>query len=244
VSAKQGAPADRGDLRALYDETYYRDQLHREHWFHNNRAKQQLRWREVLRMVAPAPGETVLDLGCAVGEYTLRIAPLVARTIGVDFSDAAIRAATNRALGCGFDARFVASSVDALPLRSECVDKAMAIDLVEHVDDATLERMLAETWRVLRPGGTLSIYTPCATHYVERLKAREWVLSQIPGHIAVRAPADYEKLFRACPWQVALRYFSRSTFPLFGWLDRLLAPMPLVGPWFRFRYCVVLRKPE
>jgi cyclopropane fatty-acyl-phospholipid synthase-like methyltransferase len=242
VSVKQSASADGGDLRALYDEAYYKDQLHREHWFRNNRAKQELRWRELLRMLVPAAGETVLDLGCAVGEYTLRIAPLVARTIGVDFSEAAIGAATKRALGRGLDVHFVASRVDALPLPSASVDKAMAIDLVEHVDDATVRRMLGETWRVLRPGGTLSLYTPCATHYVERLKARGW-LAQIPGHIAVRAPAEYEELFRGGEWEIALRYFSPSTFPVFGWLDRLLAPIPLVGSLFRFRYCAVLRKP-
>ncbi len=242
MSVKQSAPADGGDLRALYDRAYYRDQLHREHWFRNNRAKQELRWREVLRMVAPAAGETVLDLGCAVGEYTLRMAPLVARTIGVDFSEAAIGAATNRAQQRGLDVNFVASRVDALPIPSASVDKAMAIDLVEHIEDATLGRMFAETWRVLRPGGTLCIYTPCATHYVERLKTHGW-LSQIPGHVAVRAPAEYEELFQGCEWQIALQYFSPSTFPIFGWLDRLLAPIPLVGSLFRFRYCAVLRKP-
>lgn len=243
MSRSVSRPAQGDQLRSLYDEAYYREQLHHEHWFRNNRAKHELRWREVLRMATPQPHDTVLDLGCAIGEYTLRIAPRVGRIVGIDFSEPAVRMATARADQAGLGAAFVAARVDALPVQTARVDKVLAIDLVEHIDDASLRRMLAETWRVLRPGGTLSIYTPCRTHYVERLKAGDFLLKQIPGHVAVRAPDHYESIFREQPWSIALRYFSPSTFPLFGWLDRLLAPVPFLGSFFRFRYCVVLKKP-
>jgi hypothetical protein len=40
------------DHEALYGSSYFDEQLHRQHWFHNNAAKRKLRWQEVVRMLA------------------------------------------------------------------------------------------------------------------------------------------------------------------------------------------------
>jgi len=53
--------------------------------------------------------------------------------------------------------------------------------------------MLRETRRVLRPGGTLSIYTPNPKHPIERLKSRNLILAENPTHIGLR---DEETLVR------------------------------------------------
>ncbi len=230
-------------LVRLYDETYYTAGLHHLHWFRNNAAKQQRRWNEILRMVSPDSNDTLLDLGCAIGEYTFRLAPLVSRTIGVDFSPAAIAIATRRAASLNLDVEFLHASVcDLSAITEGTITKAVAVDLVEHITDETLDKMLRETWRVLRPGGTLSIYTPCASHYVERLKAKNWILKQIPGHIAVRTAEECDRHFGKLPWIFRQRYFSPSTYPLFGLVDRMLSKVPGIGTLFRYRYCVVLER--
>ena len=57
--------------------------------------------------------------------------------------------------------------------------------------------MLREARRVLVPGGRLGIYTPDRAHYVERLKAHDFVLKQFPEHIAVRRVDDYVRFLAA-----------------------------------------------
>jgi SAM-dependent methyltransferase len=236
-----GLPPD--PLVELYDHAYYTQNLHRLHWFHNNTAKQELRWNEILRMVAPRADDTLLDLGCAVGEYTFRLAPLVGRVIGVDFSPDAIAIASQRAAALDVQVEFLQTSVtDLSAIPSASITKALAADLVEHITDETLDAMLQEVWRVLRPGGTLSIYTPCASHYVEQLKARNFVLKQLPGHIAVRTAEECDRHLRLLPWKFRRRYFSPSTYPLVGIADRVLSRVPGIGRFFRYRYCAVVER--
>jgi SAM-dependent methyltransferase len=230
------------EAESLYGAAYYQEQLHREHWFRDNRAKHAMRWQAVLRMLRPEPNDVVLDVGCAAGEQAIRLAPMVRRVTGIDSSPAAIALARARVRGIG-NADFVEADATSLAgFADASIDKVMAIDFVEHVTDAELLRLLEAAWRVLRIGGRLVIYTPCRTHYVERLKANNLVLRQIPGHIAVRTPTHYERLFARQPWKVIDRFFLPSTYPLFGLFDRLLGAVPAIGGLFRFRYCIALQK--
>ena len=240
---RQGRALAEGHSGELYGETYYSNQLHREHWFLDNRRKHELRWRAVLRMVQPAPSDVVLDLGSAAGTHAMRLAPLVRRVIGIDSSPAAVAIARQGSQGIPNLAFVEADATRLDGIGDESIDKAMAIDFIEHIDDSGLAAMLEAVWRVLRPGGRLAMYTPCRTHYVERLKARGLILRQIPGHIAVRTPAQIARLLAGQPWVTVDSFVVPSTYPLFGLLDRMLGPLPGVGGLFRFRYCLALAKP-
>lgn len=238
-SPSYGAAASGYADRALYNDAYYRG-LHGEHWFRNNRAKMALRWQEILRMVAPQSDDVIVDLGCAVGTYTRKISPLCGKVIGVDFSEAAIRQAGTAGPALNPNVHFHVGEVTDLSfLGDDSADKVMAIDLVEHLNNETLDEMVREVRRVLKPGGSLAIYTPCRTHYVERLKAHHCLLRQLPGHIAVRRPEEYLNLFSRPGWRVERLYYSPSTYPALHWLDRLLPGLPGVGSFFRFRICLV-----
>lgn len=224
---------------AFYGEAYYARDLHARHWFRNNAAKFQARWDNVLRLLEPQPGDVVLELGCAAGEHTLRLAPHVGRAIGLDFSPAAIRLAREAAARAASAAEFVEGDVRALSAFADAsVDKVLAMDLVEHVEDDTLRAMLDECRRVLRPGGRLVLYTPGATHYVEWLKARNLVLRQLPGHIAVRTGAAYRALLSGPGWTRVEVSYLPSTYPVFGAIDRLLLRVPGLGAPFRHRVLV------
>jgi len=234
--------APQSDAPTLYARGYYECQLHRSHWFLDNRRKHEQRWEGVLRMVAPSQTDVVLDLGCAAGEHAARLAPHVARVIGIDSSAAAIEIARERSKHVP-NVEFAQGDATMLARYSDnYADKVMAIDFVEHIDDVALGRMEREIHRVLKPGGRFALYTPSGSHYVERLKARNWVLRQIPGHIAVRRAAAYDRVFAPPCWRVVERFHLPSTYPLFGLVDRALGPLPGIGPLFRFRFCLAVEK--
>ena len=226
-----------------YDAAYFDGNLHRAQWFTNNDAKRARRWREVLRMLEPRADDRVLEIGCGAGEHSVPLARFVRQVVGVDRSAAGVRRAEDRADAARqSNAVFAMSDAAALPFGDGAFDKVAAIDFVEHVDDAQLARVLSEVHRVLRPGGIVAIYTPCLSHYVERLKQRNLILRQIPGHVAVRDAAPYRQLLECAGLRVRSCRFLPSDYPLFGAIDRALAPLPRVGPWFRFRICIVALK--
>jgi ubiquinone/menaquinone biosynthesis C-methylase UbiE len=132
------------------------------------------------------------------------------------------------------------ADVRALPFEDASFDKAVAADLVEHLDDETLAGMLAETRRVLRPGGTLSVYTPNAKHLIERLKERELLLAQNPTHIGVRTAAELTAAFRRAGLEVDRDEWSASHFPVLRTVERSLGRGT---DFLRYRLCLRARKP-
>jgi SAM-dependent methyltransferase len=150
----------------------------------------ELRLEAVRSLVEPAAGERVLDLGCAAGAISDYLSSLGCETVGVDAEPRAVE----KARELFPELRFELADVAALPFEDASFDKAVAADLVEHVDDATFRGMLAEARRVLRPGGTLSIYTPNPKHPIERLKAHDLLLARNPTHIGLRDAAALERM--------------------------------------------------
>lgn len=225
--------------RELYDEAYWRG-LHPHHWFKNPPRKYAERDRDVLRVVAPRPSDVVLELGSARGDVSFLLARHAREVIGVDAAPEAIAMAEEARARLGIESvRWLEADVaDLAPVPDRSVDAVAAIDLVEHVDDPTLEAMLRECRRVLRPGGRLGIYTPDRAHYVERMKAHDFVLKQFPQHIAVRRVAEYRRLLAGAGFSIDLETWSVSPFPLVRWVERALAPLPLLGPTFRYRILI------
>jgi SAM-dependent methyltransferase len=157
-----------------------------------------LRLEAVRSLVEPAPAERVLDLGCAAGAISHFLSGLGCETVGVDAEPRAIE----RAHELFPDLRFQLANVARLPFEDSSFDKAVAADLVEHLDEETFLTMLRETRRVLRPGGTLSIYTPNPRHPIERLKARDLILAQNPTHIGLRDAAALERMLCEAGFEV------------------------------------------
>ena len=222
--------------RNLYDISYYQG-LHPHHWFKNPARKYLERDRDVLRVVAPGSSDLVVELGSARGDVSFLLARHSGEVIGVDAAPEAIAMAEAERIRRGIpNVRWLEADVARLPsIASGTVDAVAAIDLVEHVDDPTLRAMLAECRRILKPGGRLGIYTPDRLHYVERLKAHDLVLRQFPQHIAVRRMDEYLVFLREAGFGIRLADWSVSPFPAVRWLERLLSPLPLLGPTFRYR---------
>jgi SAM-dependent methyltransferase/ribosomal protein S18 acetylase RimI-like enzyme/mannose-6-phosphate isomerase-like protein (cupin superfamily) len=113
--------------------------------------------RHTLELMAPEPGEAILDAGCGTGRH---LSPLVARgcrPIGVDFSFRMLRVARQRLP----TVPLVQGALEQrLPFVDGCFDQVLCALVGEHLTD--LVSAFMELGRVLRPGGRLafSVYHP------------------------------------------------------------------------------------
>lgn len=103
-------------------------------------------------------GETVLDLGCGAGIDTLLAARAVAaggKAIGVDMTPEMVRRARRHAEDAGLaNVEIREGLLEALPLADESVDVAVSNGVLNL--STRKSRVLAETLRVLKPGGRLA----------------------------------------------------------------------------------------
>ena len=220
----------------LYPDEYF-DGLHRVTAFAAPRRKWRERDRDILWLADPSPERVVLDLGSARGDVCFLLAPRVKESIGIDASPRAVEIAEAERRRRGLEnVRFVLGDVAALgPIPDHSIDVAGAFDLLEHIDDETVRQMLRALRRVLKPGGLLAAYTPNREHYVERMKAHDFLLKQFPEHIAVRRPEEIRRLFVLEGWRVLEMRYATAPFPLVRWVERLLWRVPGLGRLFRYR---------
>jgi SAM-dependent methyltransferase len=194
----------------------------------------QLRLRALFSLVEPARGDRIVDLGCAAGALTHFFSQFDATVTGIDSEAAAIA----KARSLFPDLEFVQANVAQLPLADHSVDKAVAGDLVEHLDEATFRGMLAEVRRVLVPGGTLSIYTPNPRHLIERLKARNLILAQNPTHIGLRTSDRLVAILEQSGFVVDHAGWTASFFRGLKTVERVLGRY---FQTFRYRLCIAAR---
>lgn len=176
-----------------------------------------LRLEAVRSLVEPRAGERVLDLGCAAGAVSHFLSTFGCETVGVDAEPLAIERARSLFSRLSFEVADVAS----LPFAGASFDKAVAADLVEHLDEATFAAMLAEAHRVLRPGGTLSLYTPNPRHPIELLKQHHLVLARNPTHIGLRTAGELARALTAARFAVERSEWRPSFFPVLRAVERL-----------------------
>jgi trans-aconitate methyltransferase len=102
----------------------------------------------VVELLAPQPGERVLDLGCGDGALTEQLAATGAKVIGVDNSQSMLQAARKRGLNVELH------SADALPYQHE-FDAVFSNAVLHWLSAEKHPAVLAGVYRALRPGGRL-----------------------------------------------------------------------------------------
>lgn len=112
-------------------------------------SKQSFVWQygaEVLSLLAPQPGERVLDLGCGTGHLTAKIAESGARVLGTDVSEEMLAAARKSYPHLEF------LRSDARELHFDGEFSAVFSNAVLHwiLEPAPV---IAAVWKALRPGG-------------------------------------------------------------------------------------------
>jgi len=105
------------------------------------------------------PGETVLDLGSGAGMDAFLAARAVGprgRVIGVDMTEAMLDKARRNAAQVGIDnVEFRRGLIEALPVEDASVDVVLSNCVINLSPEK--ERVFAEAFRVLRPGGRIQI---------------------------------------------------------------------------------------
>ncbi len=109
----------------------------------------------------------VLDVGCGGGLLAEEVARLGCAVTGVDPSQESLTAARAHAVTEGLAIGYQRSRGEALPFVTGSFDAAYCCDVLEHVND--LRQVIAETARVLRPGGVYFYDTINRT-------ARSWLI--------------------------------------------------------------------
>lgn len=171
----------------------------------------------------------VLDAGCGEGvlvdEYAGRLA-----IVGIDASYASERVRRG--------------SLTALPYGDGTFDRALCLDVLEHLSFEDQPKALAELFRVLKPGGELLVSVPNLAHLQSRvqfaLRGRLIRTASELKHPGDRPAGEYVALARRAGFQLVsrrgifptvpvitrfIRRHPRALQPLHRWLTRLL-PVP------------------
>ena len=163
--------------------------------------------QRLIDLLRPRPGERVLDIGCGGGAFCREVAPLVApggSVVGIDAAPAAIGIAGRLAAVENRSAlTFAEADGHDLPFAAASFDAAACISVLGFCENPG--QVLAEAWRVLRPGGRLLVVNSDEDTRVYNGRDREL------GRRMARAIAD------------------RGNDP---WLGRRIAPM-LTAAGFR-----------
>jgi ubiquinone/menaquinone biosynthesis C-methylase UbiE len=141
--------------------------------------------------LAPATGQTLVDLGCGHGGTSLWIAKQFGlKVIGVDASPGGVALATHQAVEMGMsdDAKFKVGDVTATGLADASCEAAISLDVIIYVPDK--EAAMKEAARIVRPGGRFGFTVWEQPGYSQRLKAQQF--------------ADYRPLMTAADFDVEI----------------------------------------
>jgi 2-polyprenyl-6-hydroxyphenyl methylase / 3-demethylubiquinone-9 3-methyltransferase len=217
------------DLKQLYGEEYV------EAFEHQNR----FRLTRLLKYIHLEKTCSVADFGCGNGMLMEFIAPHVESYIGVDFSEAFIEAANAKRENLLIpNARFECTDIIAFCQRHQHVyDVAFAMDFSEHVYDDEWSQILRSMRSSLKPKGKLYLHTPNAEFFLERMKARGFLVKQFPEHVAVRTPEQNANLLQEAGFQVTrIRFIAH--YNAFLRIVHPLSFVPVIGKFFKARILV------
>ena len=185
--------------------------LCREHLFHDHSPEiARTLWGDT----TPAEATHLVELGCGPGFYACRFAERFPqmRTSGIDLSKnllsrARSRAARLRLQNCSFHE----ADVHALPANLGPVDVIVVSRLFLIVPNR--EDVLRETFRILRPGGTVVIAEPLSAVRTQLPLSLMWLLAKLtsfsrkpyvePHKVRTMGSSEFERLIGTQPWQSA-----------------------------------------
>jgi len=220
------------ELRALYDQKYV-DQ-------YDIHAVE--RMRRMLPFFELSGDEVVADFGCGNGVLLELVAPRVREYVGVDFSEAFVRAAERRRDALGIrHGRFHCEDIVAFCARHpNHFDAGFALDFSEHIYDEQFLRIFSAIRGALKQGAPLYLHTPNGEYFMEHLRARG-ILREIEGHVAVRDAGANQALLAQCGFaDIQVRHLAHYLRPAAAF--HFLGALPLVGRYLRARLLLTGRK--
>ena len=160
-----------------------------EHWYLGSRTRRYMmvrRFREVLEHAGLQAGHDVLDLGCGWAFGTHWARSVGCRAFGIDLGWDQLQWARHE-LDPQNTLGLVQGNAKSLPFPDATFDRAVSVEMMEHVFRPDRPTVLAEIARVLKPGARFAISTPNAVSPIELVK-----------RAAVRWPALRKSLPSSC----------------------------------------------
>lgn len=163
----------------------------------------------------PEVAGRALDVGSGEGRMTpvlARRAPKVTDIVGLDIDERKVRRHPSGIIG----------DASHLPFKGSSFDVALAIEVLEHVDDPA--RCLAEIFRVLRPGGQLLLSCPISPSRNGRLVALMRKLARVPSerqlettmiHRHVFTAGDVLSLLKSAGFRAVRTLYSKNVYFLY-----------------------------
>ncbi|MBV8162517.1 MAG: methyltransferase domain-containing protein [Acidimicrobiia bacterium] len=198
TDAMQGDWDARSRADALYHVDATRDRWRTEEFYARGPELVALIVDPVLALLDVDPaGRRVLEVGCGVGRLFEGLAARFGEVWGIDVSPEMV--ARGRA-SCPVPARWLVGDGQSLAgVDDHSVDHVLSFEVFQHIPErTTIETYIAETFRVLRPGGTFQLQLRAGSDSVRqtvlRALPRPWRraagpllrllrLSRVPGDI-------------------------------------------------------------
>lgn len=173
---------------------------------YGNRGPEAYSWilGEMIRFGRPG---SVIDLGCGTGLFVELAAMWGIEAIGYEGSVDAIQLALNRAPFIKIQHGFLS---DPLPWADGTFDNALLNQVIEHLPQNVFENALKETFRILRSGGVIFVFSPS--------KANVREVAKDPTHCNPQRPSGLRSNLEAAGFRV----FREPNAPLFFGGTRLL----------------------
>ena len=109
----------------------------------------------LLDLLKPRQGETILDVGCGTGIFTLDMLAYGPRMVGLEISRPMLMRARQKTKEHPFHA--LCGDMEFLPFADEVFDKTVSMTALEFVEDA--QTAVREMFRVTKKGGTIVVTT-------------------------------------------------------------------------------------
>jgi len=106
-----------------------------------------------------ASGDRIIDVGCGSGVFSDAMAKRGADVLGIDANQSAVEYATRTFARPG-GATFRKGFLDELALEPASFDKAVCLEVIEHVYEHQARKLFTDLFAILKPGGQLFVTTP------------------------------------------------------------------------------------
>jgi 2-polyprenyl-3-methyl-5-hydroxy-6-metoxy-1,4-benzoquinol methylase/uncharacterized protein YbaR (Trm112 family) len=108
----------------------------------------------------PGDGQTLLDIGCNWGRWSLAAAQKGYRVIGIDPQLGAIMAARRVSQALGLSIDYIVADARYLPFAAKSFDKVFSYSVLQHLSKQNVAIAVSEIARVLKPEGASLVQMP------------------------------------------------------------------------------------